>query len=523
MDYGSSLTRPLGRLLGLVALLCYLLAAGCTPPPVGPSSYRVTITVDGAQRRLETEASTVGALLSEAGILIGDLDRVTPPEVSPLTDGMSIKIVRVVQSTEVTTQTVPFEQQILRDATVPEGETRLLQSGQTGLLERHYRVTHEDGEEVEHVLIREVMVQEPREEIRLLGTKPQLQNVPITGTLAYLSNQDAWVIQGSSFQSKRLTHFGDLDGRIFELSPDGRKLLFTRATTATDRLNELWLVPTDLASPNPVPLNLNDVIWAGWAPTGSDIAWTTGETVAQAPGWRGQNDLWLATVTSRNTLVSRRKVLEAESGGGYGWWGTRYAWSPDGDVMAFSRPEAVGLINLSGAESETLLTFPAFRTYSSWAWNPSLAWEPKGEFLTSVTHIDDGSGKPEESPVFNLVVLEASGAYSATLAPEVGMWASPSYAPDGRSLLYGRAVVPYQSATSRYTLHLVDRDGSNQRMIYAAKANNGLEIPAWTWSPDGTAIAFVELGDVYLLSLSDEEAVPEALTEGSGVTQIRWR
>ena len=52
--------------------------------------------------------------------------------------------------------------------------------------------------------------------------------MPITGTLAYLSNQDAWVIRGSSFQVRRLTNLGDLDGRVFALSPDGAYLLFTR-------------------------------------------------------------------------------------------------------------------------------------------------------------------------------------------------------------------------------------------------------------------------------------------------------
>lgn len=507
--------------LGPVLLLALAWLVGCTPPPLVVPRYRVVLVADTQERTIDTTATTVKDLLAEAGVALGELDRVTPPEVAALTDGMTIRVVRVVQTTMVTTQTVPFERQVVRDATVEAGTSRLLQAGQPGLLERHYRITSEDGEEIERALIREAMVQTPRDEIRLVGTKAQLHNVPITGTLAYLSHQDAWAIRGSSFQRKRLTHLGDLDGRVFALSPDGERLLFTRTSTETEHLNELWLIVTTLASADPLPLGIYDVVWADWAPDGERIAWSTAETTETAPGWRGNNDLWRATLSVQQTPFSRRQILEPEAGGGYGWWGTRYAWAPDGERLAFSHAEGIGIVDMDEAERVTHLRFPPFRTFSSWAWHPAVTWSPDGAFLLGVDHADDGSDKPEESPIFNLIALDSAGAYSATLALEVGMWAAPVASPDGTSTLFGRAVVPYQSATSRYTLHLIDRDGSNQRSLYAGENNSGLEIPEWTWSPDGKAIAFVELGNVYVLPL--EAASPEVLTDEGGITQIRWR
>ncbi|MCU0520073.1 MAG: G5 domain-containing protein [Anaerolineae bacterium] len=303
-------------MIGLAA--AFAMASACAAPPALPSPhYRITLVADGVQQVIETEtASTVQGLLTEAGIELGELDRVQPPEVAALADMMTVRVTRVEVQTHVLTQTVPFGRQVVRDAAVPEGENRLLQVGQAGLLERYYRVTIEDHVERERVLAREVLVQSPQPEIRLIGARPQPENVVITGTLAYLANQDAWVIRESSFQRRRTTALGDLDGRVFSLSPDAQVLLFSRTVTESEHINELWLVRTTEASPNPVPLNVRDVLWADWLPVrqpaGRSIAWTTAEVADPAPGWRGLNDLWVATVTDRSTLTARRQVLHLQ-------------------------------------------------------------------------------------------------------------------------------------------------------------------------------------------------------------------
>ncbi len=511
---------PAALMALLLALGLLLAVQACAPSAVSMTNptYRVTLIIAGQPEVHETQATTVRALLNEAGVHIGELDRVHPPETTALVDDLTITVVRVAQTTHVITQTVPFERQVVRDVSVPLGETQLLQTGQAGILERHYRITIEDGAETERILTREIMAQPPQHEVRLVGARPQPENVPITGTLAYLSQQDAWVIRESSFQRRRLTHLGDLDGRVFALSPDARHLLFTRAVTDSEHLNSLWWVRTTEAAPEPLPLDVDDVLWAQWAPDSQRLAWTTAEVTEQAPGWRGENDLRIATLTTRDTLAPRPAVIEPEPGGGYGWWGTRYAWDPDGERLAYSRPEAVGVVTARNGARTELVTFPPFRTFSSWAWHPAVTWSPDGAYLVTVVHGGAADEKPEESPVFNLVVLEAEGAFSATLALEVGMWSNPQYAPDGERLLFGRAVIPYQSATSHYTLHLMDRDGSNQRAL--PLPTGGLEIPEWAWSPDAEAVAFVHLGDIFVLDLASGEIA--SLTNEGNVTLIRW-
>jgi hypothetical protein len=497
-------------------VLLILLVTACATLPTAPR--RVTLVADGQQRVIETESATVRDVLQEAHVEPVGLDRVTPPETAALTDGMAITVTRVLQHTEVLTETLPFGRQVVRDASVPEGESRLLEAGQAGVLERVYRITLEDGVETERVLVREATSQAPRDEVVLIGTRPQVQTVTLSGTLVYLNNQDAWGMRGSNRGRRRITALGDLDGRVFDLSPDGAWLLFTRAVTATAHINELWLINTVQADAPPIPLNVNALLWAQWAPDGKRIAWTTAEPTDQPPGWRGQNDLWVASLSERNTLVSRRKVLEPESGGGYGWWGARYAWSPTGDALAYTRPESVGVVDLKKPERTQLVAFPAYRTYSSWAWNPAITWSPAGDFIATTVHgASPGNTDPEESPVFNLWLFEATGAYSAELASEVGMWSTPHFSPDGETLLFGRATIPYQSDISPYTLCTLDRDGSNQRCFYPPEGEPGVEVPVWRWSPDGQEIAFLRLGDVYLLPA----AAP--LTDEGGIMVIDWR
>jgi len=531
-------------------LILLILLPACTEIPAPPR--QVTLAADGQRTTLTTEAATVRDFLTETRTMLNGLDYVHPPETARLTHGMTVTVTRVLQHTETYSKTLAFGRQVVRDANITAGESRLLQSGEPGVQEFVYRITLENGIEIEHTLIKETVTTMPRDEVLLIGTRPQVQTVPITGTLVYLGNQDAWALRENNRAPRRLTTLGDLDGRIFTLAPGGDRLLFTRAVTATEHLNTLWMLRTTEATPNPIPLNVSDVLWADWHPNGETIAWTTAEVAERAPGWRGKNDLWTANLTLRHTLVARRKVLDAEAGGGYGWWGTRYAWSPDGTQLAYSQPDSVGVMDIQRAQRRELMHFPAYQTRNSWAWNPGIAWDPQGGFIITAQHgpAPDGSD-PEESPVFDLWLLESSGAYSAELASEVGMWTTPHFTHNGEAILFGRASIPYQSDVSTYKLCRIDRDGSNPHCLYppentadaattdgdaaesAATAgmissnsdsfnlSEGIAAPTWQWSPDGTYIAFILREDIYLLLLGGRDAFP--ITDVGTITLMTWR
>lgn len=513
-------------------LLLLSLAACVSVAPAG--SRTITLIADGERRTLSTNALTVRDLLAEAGVTLDENDRVVPVEPTFIEDGMTVRVIRVEVHTETEQREIPFERRTVRDASVPAGETRLLEPGVTGIEELTYRVTAEDGVEVERRLVRRTILQEPRTEVVLIGVQPELKPVPITGTVAYIAGHNAWVMQTTSPNRRRLTYRGDLDGRVFALSPDGSCLLFTRAVTGSGEsapLNTLWIIETATADAEPIQLEAESVLWADWAPecesapSGSDcrIAYTTGTRAEGSPGWKAENDLWVARPrTSDGRLLGQRRIVEPSAGGAYGWWGTTYAWSPSGYNLAYARADEVGVIRAYSGVQTPLARFPPYRTYAPWVWTPTVSWSPEGEFIITTLHGPAPTGEaPEDSPVFDVWALAADGTLTAVLASEAGMWAAPTYAPEGDYVAFGHARSPYVSQTSGYDLYLMDRDGSDRRPLFPPEGEIGLEYPEVAWGPGGDRLIVVYQGNLYLIHVTDGEV--HQLTDEGNVTAVRWR
>jgi len=518
----------MGKRVTLLLLFSVLLAA-CAPN----TSFTVKLTADGETRTLATEALTVRDLLAETGITLDEDDRVLPVEPSFIEDGMSIRVVRVEMRTETERREIPFERRTVRDASIPADETRLLEPGVAGLEELTYRLTFEDGEEIDRRLVRRVTLQEPRTEVLLIGARAEREFVPITGTVAYIANQNAWVMQTISPNQRRLTHAGDLDGRVFSCSPDSSYLLFTRVPTETGEsapLNVLWMIETTAADAEPVRLTAENILWAGWGPecqgTPSGrcrIAYSTGALVESNPGWKAENDLWIARPRARDgRLLVQRRIVDPGAGGSYGWWGTTYAWSPDGRSLAYARADEVGAVQAYSGMQVQLAQFPVYRTYAPWVWTPTINWSPEGDFIVTTLHGPAAAGgAPEDSPAFDVWALSAAGTLTAELVSDAGMWAAPAYAPQEDWIAFGRARSPYASQTSGYDLYLMDRDGSDHRFLFPPEDEIGLAYPEMAWGPEGGQLIVVYQGNLYLIRVSDGEVYQ--LTDEGGVTAVRWQ
>jgi len=513
------------------AILLFLLSlAACVPD----SSHAVTLVAGGETRTLNTDALTVRDLLAEAGIRLDEDDRVVPAEPAFIEDGMTVCVIRVEVRTETEQREIPFERRIVRDASIPAGETRLLEPGVNGVEELTYRITVEDGVEIGRSLARRAMLQEPRTEVILIGLQAELKPVPITGTVAYVANRNIWVMQTTSPNQRRLMHTSDLDSRVFALSPAGSYLLFTRVPTNTGEaapLNTLWMIETAAADAEPVQLETESVLWAGWAPeckvtptgTGCRISYATGSPAEGSPGWKAENDLWLARPRARDgRLLGQRCIVEPSAGGAYGWWGTTYAWSPDGRSLAYARADEVGVTRAYDGAQTPLARFSPYRTYAPWVWTPTLSWSQEGKFIVTTLHGPAPTGEaPEDSPVFDVCAIAADGTLTAGLVSEAGMWATPAYALEGDYVAFGYARSPYASQTSGYDLYLMDRDGSDRRRLFPPEEEIGLEYPEIAWGPGGDRLIVVYQGNLYLIHVADGDV--HQLTDEGGVTAVRWR
>lgn len=280
--------KGISLLLGLLILIW-----GCSTP----SHTQVTLEVDGRVYSFSTHSSTVREVLAEAGVKLGPYDKVEPDLWAEVAPGIHIRVIRVEYRLESIRRPIPFESRIIRSEALPSGERKLVQPGVNGEEEIVYRVTLEDGVEKARDIASTRVITPAQDEIIVVGVEKFLSSVPISGTIAYMSGGNAWLMRLSSNARRPITTLGDLDGRIFELSPDGKYLLFTRREDG-DKLNSLWVVTATIAGDEPKPLGLEGILYAEWEPgTGEEgvyrFAYSTGEKTAGSPGWKAHNDLWL--------------------------------------------------------------------------------------------------------------------------------------------------------------------------------------------------------------------------------------
>ena len=513
----------LGARLLLLALVPVVAACG-EPEPV-----RVSLTVDGARQVLDVTSDTpitVRDLLRRVDVTLGSMDRVQPDLYVELTDGLEIVVTRVAETFESERQVIPFERETVRSEAVPEGERRLLQSGRNGEAEIVYRVVLEDGVEVSREQVRRDVLLQPVNETVLVGVQGELAAVSITGTVVYLSGGNAWIMRESSDLRRNITGSGDLDGRVFALSSDGARLLFTRGMQgdANTPLNALWMARTSLVGEEPHYLGVTGVVWAAWAPDGLRLAYSTAERGGGVPGWKANNDLWLMTLPEEGSTAPARidQILPPTADIPYAWWGRTYAWSPDGTYLAYGQADQVGIVSVAGGVPFPLASFPPYRTTSHWAWVPEVSWSPDGHLLAFTAHEGGLEGlSAEDSPVFGLWVATADGSLQVPLVEEVGMWSAPRWAPSGNGLLvYGQAQSPRNSQDSRYELFVVDRDGSNKDYLFPPEGLAGLRAPDIAWSPAGDALLFEYEGNLYRVDVATGRH--RQLTADGQSTHPRW-
>ncbi len=502
------------------AVLLYwlaLLASACAPIP-----KRVVLVVDGQRRVVDTEAVTVDQVLQEQQVVLGDNDRVDPPLYAELARSQTVTVTRVQVKTEKVQQAIPFERTLIRDESYPEGRMRVVQLGENGTIQIVYTITIENGQQVSRRETGRQIVLQPKDEILAIGTQGSLPSIPVAGMVTYLANENAWVMRNDSSDKRPLTTTGDLDGRVFSLSADGRYLLYSRAGAENSTvLNSVWLVDTLVNDP-PRQLPLQDVLYAELSGDARTVLYSTGEKTAAAPGWKANNDLWKATLVLANPgsgqgtaeLLEAKRLWDASQPAPYSWWGPHLELSPDGRAIAYALTNEIGFSEISASSLVNLpLPRAAFKYFApflapgDWVWEPPVSWSPDSRFVVTVVHAAvDPPNVANDNPLFQVWAFARDGTVAAPLVRQAGMWAAPVWSPvdaKGESnIAYGVALSPSDSEHSLYALYVMNRDGGNKRQIFPEGGEAGLPLVQVAWSPDASQLIVVRDGDLWLYDMA---------------------
>lgn len=144
------------------------------------SAVPLTITVDGQTLTSLVNAATIGEALAMAGVSLQDKDFSRPAETEVLPADGRIEVVRVREEILQETQSIPYSTETINDASLALGESSVVTAGEFGSQVARVSVRYENGVEVSRTTLDKVVLKNPVNEVKNVGTKVTAQNVSDT-------------------------------------------------------------------------------------------------------------------------------------------------------------------------------------------------------------------------------------------------------------------------------------------------------------------------------------------------------
>ncbi|MGM0771139.1 MAG: TolB family protein [Halobacteriota archaeon] len=166
------------------------------------------------------------------------------------------------------------------------------------------------------------------------------------------------------------------------------------------------------------------------------------------------------------------------------------AWSPDGQLIAYSSEQAIWVMNVDGSEQT--------RIYDTMAWEGEPSFSADGKFVYFATeHV-----QPFSSNFISIRMVEvAEKSNSSQIAESTADKRAPVMSPDGTKIAY------LSKAAGNYDIWVMNPDGSENRQITDSADDEG----APSWSPDGEKLVYSLEGNILTVAL--DNSVPVVLRD----------
>jgi uncharacterized protein YabE (DUF348 family) len=131
----------------------------------------VSVAADGRTRSVTTTSATVGALMTELGLTLRPLDRLSVAAQTPVRQGLSIALTRIDRKRITATETVSFGTTRRNDGSLYRGSTKVLSPGRAGSRQAVYDLVLTDGKVTARTLVAARVTLAPVSTVLAVGTK----------------------------------------------------------------------------------------------------------------------------------------------------------------------------------------------------------------------------------------------------------------------------------------------------------------------------------------------------------------
>ena len=141
------------------------------------TARRVTIGTAADEVLVLTAAETIGEALADAGLTLQGLDYTVPDERQAIPNDLRFQVVRVRDEWILAQEAKPFTNEFVEDATLPLGQTGIVEPGQYGIEAVRERIRWEDGQEVSREEETRWTAAEARAQKSGYGTRVEIQTI----------------------------------------------------------------------------------------------------------------------------------------------------------------------------------------------------------------------------------------------------------------------------------------------------------------------------------------------------------
>lgn len=482
---------------------CLLLAVltACTADSETTDAYHVVLRVDDVERVYSfTGTQTVAELLNQANLTIGEEDHLSHPLGTQLQDGLVVSIQRSTEWTDCVLHPIPNGELRLPNELLKPGETRFGPIGKLGI-ERVCSFFQIRNGETQQTEINREIIEAPSDQVIYYGIERRQTDIPITGTVAYLSHGTVWIMRGSSDSRRPISEAADADHVVFALAPDGESLLYTRRPNL-EEYNRLWLLRSTSEINTPaLQLAPRNVTAATWHP-------------------RDLKAIYIVSAGEDPTLQRHRLDLKNGDLQQEGIMHPRLASQPnskfkmngDGTAISYAQADEVGIYSINSGVISTFSRYSPEYYGDKTLWLPPLSWSTDDRVLITTLPA------PTESQPgrFDIVVFFIAERIRATILANVGLMAKARYSPRAS------ATIAYtQEDEQGYSLFIADRDGSNGRLLFPDSEKTDVrDVSEFAWSANGQQILAVADGNLWLIEV--DSGLSWQLTGDGGIRALEW-